>query len=54
MNAKRIADFVATRLLRRTASGRFIPAIDGVRFVAIFWVVLFHVRAYVIGKTSLG
>lgn len=32
-------------LSRRTSGGRFIAEIDGLRFVAITWVVLYHVRA---------
>jgi peptidoglycan/LPS O-acetylase OafA/YrhL len=36
-------DQVLARLSRRTSSGRFIPEIDGLRFVAIALVVLLHV-----------
>lgn len=37
-------------LQRVTSSGRFVPAIDGLRFIAIAWVVLFHIRSYVIDR----
>jgi peptidoglycan/LPS O-acetylase OafA/YrhL len=48
-----------TRFLRAisrvTSTGRLIPQIDGLRFVAIAWVVLFHLSAYlmVYGATRL-
>jgi len=42
-----IYDKLLPRLTRRTSSGRFIPEIDGLRFVAIALVVLFHLRGYV-------
>lgn len=35
------------RLSRRTSSGRFIPEIDGLRFVSIALVVLYHLGGYV-------
>lgn len=35
------------RLSRRTSTGRFIPEIDGLRFVSIALVVLFHLAGYV-------
>jgi peptidoglycan/LPS O-acetylase OafA/YrhL len=31
---------------RRTSSGHFIPEIDGLRFIAIAWVYIFHLCAY--------
>jgi peptidoglycan/LPS O-acetylase OafA/YrhL len=34
-------------LRRTTSSGRFLPEIDGVRFLSISWVVLFHAIAQV-------
>jgi peptidoglycan/LPS O-acetylase OafA/YrhL len=38
----------AARLLsRRTSDGSFLPVIDGLRFVAIAWVFLFHSAGYV-------
>ncbi len=49
---------ILTQLTRKTSGGRFIPEIDGLRFVAIITVVLFHIvgnieqkhAAYVIGN----
>jgi peptidoglycan/LPS O-acetylase OafA/YrhL len=41
-----------TRLSRRTTSGRFLPEVDGLRFVAIGAVVLFHVSAYLVATTA--
>ncbi|MEZ0314476.1 MAG: acyltransferase family protein [Myxococcota bacterium] len=38
------------RLQRVTSSGRFDPAVDGLRFIAISWVVLFHIRSYVLDR----
>jgi peptidoglycan/LPS O-acetylase OafA/YrhL len=37
------ADAVLQRLARRTSTGRYIPEIDGMRFVSIMLVLLFHV-----------
>src|SRR2546426_1782209 len=39
----RPADRLLARLSRRTSGGRFIPEIDGLRFVSITLVLLFHV-----------
>jgi peptidoglycan/LPS O-acetylase OafA/YrhL len=44
---------IAELLSRETASGQFIPEIDGLRFVAIWSVVLFHTYGYVIKKFGL-
>jgi peptidoglycan/LPS O-acetylase OafA/YrhL len=41
------------RFSRRTSSGRFIPEVDGLRFVAIGLVVVFHLDDYV-GRTITG
>src|SRR5207248_1668760 len=38
------------RLSRETTSGRFIPEMDGLRFVAIAMVVLFHLNGYLTAK----
>ena len=38
-------------LSRETSSGRFIPEMDGLRFVAISMVVLFHLNGYLTAKT---
>jgi peptidoglycan/LPS O-acetylase OafA/YrhL len=40
------------RLRRITSSGRYIPEVDGLRFVAITAVVLFHIGGYVSEKVS--
>src|SRR5690242_1131882 len=40
------------RLRRRTTSGNFIPQIDGLRFVAIAMVVLFHLNGYFAAKAT--
>jgi peptidoglycan/LPS O-acetylase OafA/YrhL len=42
-----------THLSRETSSGRFIPEMDGLRFVAIAMVVLFHLNGYLLAKSSL-
>jgi peptidoglycan/LPS O-acetylase OafA/YrhL len=39
-------------LSRETSSGRFIPEMDGLRFVAISMVVLFHLNGYLMVKTT--
>ena len=41
------------RFSRRTSSGRFIPEVDGIRFVAIALVVAFHLDDYV-GRKAAG
>ena len=38
------------RLRRLTSSGRSIPEIDGLRFVAITSVCLYHVRGYLLAR----
>ena len=46
----------STRLLRsfscETNSGRFIPEMDGLRFVAVAMVVLFHLNGYLMAKNT--
>ena len=39
-------------LSRETSSGRFIPEMDGLRFVAIAMVVLYHLNGYLTAKTT--
>lgn len=39
-------------LRRETADGSFIPVIDGLRFIAIMAVVLYHLQDYVVVKTG--
>ncbi|HEY1462553.1 MAG TPA: acyltransferase [Terriglobales bacterium] len=40
-------------LSRQTSSGRFIPQIDGLRFVAIAMVVLYHLNGYMVAKAGV-
>jgi peptidoglycan/LPS O-acetylase OafA/YrhL len=49
-----IYDKLLPRLTRRTTSGRFIAEIDGLRFVAIVLVVLFHLRGFVAAKSPVN
>ena len=44
--------WLARRFRRVTSSGRYIPEVDGLRFVAIAAVFLFHLRAYLGIKSS--
>src|SRR5438270_6973096 len=46
----RIAGRILARFSRETTSGRFIPEMDGLRFVAIAMVVLFHLNGYLTAK----
>jgi peptidoglycan/LPS O-acetylase OafA/YrhL len=48
-----IADWLLSRLSRETSSGRFIPEMDGLRFIAIGMVILFHVNGYLTVKSPL-
>jgi peptidoglycan/LPS O-acetylase OafA/YrhL len=41
------------QLSRETSSGRFIPEMDGLRFVAITMVILFHLNGYLVAKWPL-
>jgi peptidoglycan/LPS O-acetylase OafA/YrhL len=50
LNTKKIFD----NLRRVTTSSLFIPEIDGLRFIAISWVVLYHVNIFVINKNPLS
>jgi len=45
-------DPILRSLSRETTSGRFIPEMDGLRFVAIAMVVLFHLNGYLIAKAT--
>lgn len=44
--------WVLSRLSRRTTSGQFIPEIDGLRFVSIAAVMLFHLCGYTVVKSK--
>jgi len=46
-------NWLLSRLSRETSSGRFIPEMDGLRFVAISMVILFHLNAYLAAKWPL-
>ena len=49
---RRWANWLITRASRDTASGQFIPEIDGLRFVAIMSVVFFHLNWFITSKTG--
>src|SRR5438270_4497146 len=48
----RIAGRILARFSRETTSGRFIPEMDGLRFVAIAMVILFHLNGYLAAKSG--
>lgn len=52
MTARTISERLLKRLSRETTSGRFIPELDGSRFVAIAMVILYHLNGYLTAKTS--
>ena len=45
---------ILSHLSRRTTSGQFIPEIDGLRFVSIALVVVFHLSGYTVAKSTVG
>jgi peptidoglycan/LPS O-acetylase OafA/YrhL len=49
----RFSQRILATLSRETSSGRFIPEMDGLRFVAISLVVLFHLSGYLIVKSPV-
>jgi len=49
---RRFIKWLVTRAARDTSSGQFIAEIDGLRFVAILAVVLFHLGWYLTSKTG--
>lgn len=46
MATERRSERLVRRLSRRTSSGRFVPEVDGLRFVAITFVVGYHIDGY--------
>jgi peptidoglycan/LPS O-acetylase OafA/YrhL len=44
--------WLVTRASRDTTSGQFIPEIDGLRFIAIISVILFHLNWFITSKTG--
>jgi peptidoglycan/LPS O-acetylase OafA/YrhL len=47
----KVGDRLLARFSRRTTSGQFIPEIDGLRFVAIVLVVLFHLGGFTLARS---
>jgi peptidoglycan/LPS O-acetylase OafA/YrhL len=47
-------EWLHSHLARETSSGRFIPEMDGLRFVAIGMVVLFHLNGYLTVKSAFA
>ena len=47
-------DSIPSILQRITSTGNYLPEIDGLRFFAIFWMVLFHLNAYIVAKAFPG
>jgi peptidoglycan/LPS O-acetylase OafA/YrhL len=47
-----LSPWILAHLSRETSSGRFIPEMDGLRFVAIGMVILFHLSGYLIAKSN--
>lgn len=53
MSLAKVRNALVGRLRRVTSSSLFIPEIDGLRFVAIFLVVLNHLNGLIIEKSHL-
>ena len=49
---RRSIKWLISKAARDTASGQFIPEIDGLRFIAIISVVLFHLNWFITSKTG--
>jgi peptidoglycan/LPS O-acetylase OafA/YrhL len=47
-----VSSWVIAHLSRETSSGRFIPEMDGLRFIAIGMVILFHLNGYLTAKAT--
>ena len=48
-----ITSWLLSHISRETSSGRFIPEMDGLRFMAIGMVILFHLNGYLFAKSPL-
>ncbi len=48
----KLSDRILRSLSRETSSGRFIPEMDGLRFVAIAMVILYHLNGYLMTKAA--
>jgi len=48
----KLSDRILRGLSRETSSGRFIPEMDGLRFVAIAMVILYHLNGYLMTKAA--
>src|SRR5882724_13251236 len=46
-HAAGVSEWIVHRLSRKTSSGEYIPEVDGIRFLAIMSVILFHTVAMV-------
>jgi peptidoglycan/LPS O-acetylase OafA/YrhL len=49
---RHIVKWIVTKASRETTSGQFIAVIDGLRFIAIFSVILFHVYTFISRKAG--
>ena len=47
-----IAHWLHRHFVRVTSGGRFLPCVDGLRFIAILSVVLYHLNHYVVARAS--
>lgn len=54
MVPNKFSNWLSTNLQRSTASGKFIAEVDGLRFFAIFWVVLYHLNGYLVAHANSG
>jgi peptidoglycan/LPS O-acetylase OafA/YrhL len=52
MSIRDLSDRLLKRLSRETTPGRFIPELDGLRFVAIGMVILFHLNGNLFAKAN--
>ena len=43
--------YLYNKLKRKTSSGNFIPEIDGLRFLAVMVVILYHIQLFFVAKT---